>query len=1640
MLRLAVDVEKITRDLFRQLVMQLIHWFTKNSRGENPDSMALLNACMEAAASSAGPLRDFGAECTAEFLKYSIKHLSAKSLEENPLNVKSLLKRVYQFCQDAGSAKRVGAALIVNRIYKILREEESLVDQFSLELLRNLLDSLLLAEGDHPALGSGNLTKVAIEHISKIIKKKSDLFMAAKATRRWFEEGRKADLGSLVDWLFEQFGRVEVGYTHQCMILFIEFSSEFTTPRTWLSRKLAADSDYLISNLESARFQETPNGSLAASESRTWLMHYVAALEGYSFLCDCGAMEQWTIWENKNSKMIDLIDFFFKTFANVSVGGANTVLTPTEVVRLNTLRSTAIVKSFLSVQLALSKQGKGRSKVSAIDGILGTEFFGSIASCVFRPAAVGFDMDSEEVKQHLPERLKTLLRLLWENMAAEQKKVLLKALGKEYWGSGLDIAAADAKAEESMDYTVYAHAVGGLALLEDVSMFDAFIDATVQGKNYRHKLFSSLKGLAGATEPSNVLVAEKLLGLCLKDANLVGKVWEELLSIGDAKKNEDGLRFYHKFSETIHVYVATHFPSFVQATLQHSRQAVVLSIVQGVFEYLIANKLRKQQECLSFMKDFTTEAIFLRNLAKQIDTLHGRQAVLQLWRKIFQFDRRILQNSGNSDLNSILTSTFVLLLRRGDNLSAKNEALDMVPWCLTDQKAASEIEELLSDIVINYFPMSVTDLVEGTTQFNDYVTAIRKFLNTITISPNTTLPIVRSLVGHICRDADHRFANHMKKAIESVVPRMDKAYIAELDQYCFKFLQNDMYPMEVRRNLATQVLLPMLNAMQPAYVRDIFVREIATIMKGLQEPASGKMKELKDQLIKKATYFDLLRMCYDRLPLGEVHSATAAIVVAFHGPNATGKELSTAIMKIGAAAKNERVPPEEPKELAPLRLIYHQTAYITLASVINTTQKDKKDFYNTLTRAYLFKENPAKGEYQWSNLIDVNDDIRLRSEFQSELERPMLKIRMEEYRTRSALTAPEQTGRRAIQYLSSMYLADSSLSASIGFLGAGSLANTDGEDVKVPKEVGSSLGGGSLLDDLGLGSALSQTIRSESEQGTLDLDFFNQNPCMPSLMEVMGILHGMDPNPQAGSRVDDMPPWMQEVYRKMTEADLHINVRLFLAKLLINQPRVFLPFAEAWWQPLAQLIADSDLFSEGCINYFVQDLAVLLLVWIEPSEHADSGRTPLRPPATYENKKLVYDMLRTLSKNAHHQTKSVINNNRKIIEGFVENWKDLVIPPTEVIYGYLAGQPVEKTKVLTGLYLTSTMAVNGIAPYNETVVGSLTLGEAAFNQSLVNHLTNRYKDVYGPCAEVIGQLLQAYDSRIDDSREELESLVQTQLSALGALQALAPDQERFVYILNRMSVAFPRIVGLRAKELLFLLPRLIGPAKAFCLEALASRADHIEHLFEDLAAKNLLGILEYRDDDCQTYALVNLFTIASSLTWKQVSTFLETAIRTFASHPSARCRQAFYTLIIRLHAKDAQTPEGGKDAAMTQLLKVALLRGLGDADEDIRRGLFEYVHRDTGFAAANVFSKMETIVSAFYAPEAEESFLGYGAYFLLEATKDSPTYLANLFESGLPDARFADNAMDIDISWANVASMQPLFAVTQDSGQVVRHP
>lgn len=99
LLRLAVDVDYVTRQLFEPLVLQLVHWFARGGAvnelgGELAEAATLLTATIDALGHATdGALRDFGALCLTEFLRWSIKQATTKALQRNPVHAKSLFKR-----------------------------------------------------------------------------------------------------------------------------------------------------------------------------------------------------------------------------------------------------------------------------------------------------------------------------------------------------------------------------------------------------------------------------------------------------------------------------------------------------------------------------------------------------------------------------------------------------------------------------------------------------------------------------------------------------------------------------------------------------------------------------------------------------------------------------------------------------------------------------------------------------------------------------------------------------------------------------------------------------------------------------------------------------------------------------------------------------------------------------------------------------------------------------------------------------------------------------------------------------------------------------------------------------------------------------------------------------------------------------------------------------------------------------------------------------------------------------------------------------------------------------------------------------------------------------------------------------------
>jgi hypothetical protein len=69
-----------------------------------------------------------------------------------------------------------GAALVLNSVYTVLREEESVVSTFWLELLYHMVINLSLSEEPDSVLGSQEQVVMALNHIGRVLKENASIF------------------------------------------------------------------------------------------------------------------------------------------------------------------------------------------------------------------------------------------------------------------------------------------------------------------------------------------------------------------------------------------------------------------------------------------------------------------------------------------------------------------------------------------------------------------------------------------------------------------------------------------------------------------------------------------------------------------------------------------------------------------------------------------------------------------------------------------------------------------------------------------------------------------------------------------------------------------------------------------------------------------------------------------------------------------------------------------------------------------------------------------------------------------------------------------------------------------------------------------------------------------------------------------------------------------------------------------------------------------------------------------------------------------------------------------------------------------------------------------------------------------------
>ena len=418
--------------------------------------------------------------------------------------------------------------------------------------------------------------------------------------------------------------------------------------------------------------------------------------------------------------------------------------------------------------------------------------------------------------------------------------------------------------------------------------------------------------------------------------------------------------------------------------------------------------------------------------------------------------------------------------------------------------------------------------------------------------------------------------------------------------------------------------------------------------------------------------------------------------------------------------------------------------------------------------------------------------------------------------------------------------------------------------------------------------------------GDLEMDEINRSPVMATMLRtVLFLVHkGADAaNSDAMIDSDEPPLWMSELLNKAASSRTNLNVRLFVAKIVVNFSDLFQKHAHMWVAPLIEIAllhhrhAVSSLEKEDAdrkvkkedtfgVTYFVRDVVLTLVGWSTTASNMAQVRlNALRdeddqsaavapegagvPHCGIEAEAKVAQLIEFLLKNCTHKKRRILRENIELVKLLIAQWGSKVRIGAEhkrIIMGwvcYSEGSDVATSATssspwvharITGLQLLGTLIANGISAYDPFSDASVMTQRDFYGKLLANappHPSNRTlpKELVEVVSEVIGMILQ--QQSLQEKTEALPSMRSTQESSseqhlhdkvAKKLRLLhgGGHTEQFLLLLGGIVRHYPAIADeFMPHRLLKLVPISRGPYTLLILEIIRKRAEHFPTVYAE---------------------------------------------------------------------------------------------------------------------------------------------------------------------------------------------------------------
>ncbi|XP_070379748.1 DNA-dependent protein kinase catalytic subunit-like isoform X1 [Dermacentor albipictus] len=1621
LLHLSCDADQVAQNLFRPLTLQLTHWFSSKSTRGSQESVAIIECLWDTVTQSQETtVRDFAAQCLKEFMAWSIKQSSPKELEKSPTNVQSVLRRLCSYCRHPSASKRLGAALVFNNIYVLLREEESLVDVFILETLAYFVDSLKLAHADEKTIGTRELCCRALDKILRIVSAKSSLLSSAKSKRRWpFDvEKKPVTLSLAVEWLLFQTSCPQSDCRHKCMELVWALVPRLPgapTHSSYVAQLLKANGDSFF--LE--RFEEGLSATSGTWTNLTGIRkfcdHLLGLLECYTWILEQRLLEPRLLFEvsGKPSSIFSLVTKFLEQLAlcenlHEALGNEETaslLCTPTGTSALNVARCSLTVRLFNFLTVWMKTAPTSMSSVP--DAFWKTEaFWKCCVVCVLLPSEAGFDLADLEVANQLPHEMLGFLKqaatafpdllsssfslalgdFLAKHPECTLEKVLeLKLSELSHPSETLDLSQADL---EPMDEDTEPWQNDMLRLMGLVSGYRLLAELKIV-KAGPEKAMAPVCAVAEFFGERAVSPTPLFKDLCLRLLELATSLGASASSI---LQSLEPTRAWNVMGDQLCQLFVENAETFVPAALKLTSSATghLTQVLSHVLQDKQLVSLYGSTLSSEVMKHWPSLACFFKEDSPQTAV---NSAVLVL-EKLVHVSPEQIAIPKSPHFETLFTILLKLLERPGATLVDKVLALGLLPAFATDtrQETCDRLRDALENMVLQHFPMEVSKLLPGAPELLSYTQAMRKLLAGLESTGSTVL--LELLLRVLYREDKSHFLEHeVLLSLRRTMPRCTEAKQQQLLTTAYKCAATlHGLPTSARLSIASKLLPQLLRHSSKSSLRQFFVDNVTAIV----DTVASKIRSGSEwELASKVVALSCLEVLYSCSHKDDVSGKQSAINNAFcrtRGVATTvGNELTKEVTKHTNVLKKERGELGSSEVDAGLWRHLRCAAYNVIASVVSCTQVEAQ-FYDV----FLFQEKPEKGEFVWNNITDEQK----RYTFPLELEAPFQRSRQVVGVTEEAQedgSIRRSSGRRSLS--SSLQGSSLAREASQYSLSAGGLAFWDVDEQ-------------SKSTDSGAEKAPEDDTRKFRKLKVVDLedDELNQHECMAAVCSVIDHMAsiGIICKTVEEAKASPVPKWLSTITGAVTGAHITPNALRFLCRVIVNCAEVLKVYAHHLLPVMLNVMAQQKLGSE--LDAFVIDLVVTALTWT-----ADIDAKDLEGLGVGQQAQSVLEFLVT---HCGHQRRDILRTQLELVQAWVGTWKKHLRFPADTILQLLDEISLDSKDVkgvlLFGIFVTNDLVDLEIQDY--------TLGRIL--ERLPKLLATKYRLSYTSVADVIGLTFRKMNEGVGiDST--FGSSVESNLNAI--LRMCQRDQH--VLCLHHICRFYEPFAQRFTETMMLQLPRALASFKVAILEVISMACTQVDQPVRKLEGLGFIDMLAHGDEALQKVSLeicAKLPAVATQDDWH----ILLPIVCKLQSHASTSCRKLVYDVCMRLYTKY----RSDKDAAnlMKQARRVLLL-GLGDADLPLRLSVANFWCQETQLPRATT-ERLVALLGDMYLPEMEEQFLSSATFLLLELTSRSPDYDRKVFQHPLSDCTFVDYT--VTGSWRRRhAAMTPLFAETLSFSQ-----